>query len=134
MNCVVLPPCSGKLPELKVAVLCSPKSLELFWGQLLPLTLGDEIMGENSAIITVIYTVSGFVIAAVSGLDAAFRLRMARDGRTQQDLADRCSVTRQTIIALESGRYSPSLELAFRLAREFGVGVEAVFKWQPRNR
>ncbi len=53
---------------------------------------------------------------------------------TQQDLADRCGVTRQTIIALESGRYSASLELAFRLAREFGVGVEAVFKWQPRSK
>ena len=61
-------------------------------------------------------------------------LRLAREGLTQQELADRCGVTRQTIIALESGRYSPSLELAFRLAREFGVGVEVVFKWQPRTR
>lgn len=60
-------------------------------------------------------------------------LRMARDGMTQQDLADRCGVTRQTIVALESGRYSPSLELAFLLARVFGVGVDDVFKWQPRG-
>jgi len=58
-------------------------------------------------------------------------LRQAQNGLTQQDLADRCGVTRQTIIALESGRYSPSLELAFRLAREFGVSIENVFKWRP---
>ncbi len=53
---------------------------------------------------------------------------------TQEDLATRCGVTRQTIIALESGRYSPSLELAFRLARTFGVAIEEVFQWQPRGR
>ena len=51
---------------------------------------------------------------------------------TQQQLADACQVTRQTIIALEAGRYAPSLELAFRIARAFGVGVEDVFRWdQP---
>lgn len=58
------------------------------------------------------------------------RLRFERGEMTQQALADACGVTRQTIIALEAGRYAPSLELAFRIARTFGVGVEAVFRWE----
>nr|WP_245559037.1 helix-turn-helix transcriptional regulator [Arenimonas oryziterrae] len=49
---------------------------------------------------------------------------------TQEELARRCQVTRQTIIALEAGKYAPSLELAFRIARAFGTGVEDVFAWQ----
>ncbi|MCD9028083.1 helix-turn-helix transcriptional regulator [Luteimonas sp. BDR2-5] len=57
------------------------------------------------------------------------RLRFEHGGMTQQALADACRVTRQTIIALEAGRYAPSLELAFRIARTFGVGVEDVFRW-----
>jgi putative transcriptional regulator len=48
---------------------------------------------------------------------------------TQQELADRVGVTRQTIIALEAGKYTPSLLLAFRLARAFEVGVEEVFQY-----
>jgi putative transcriptional regulator len=48
---------------------------------------------------------------------------------TQESLARSCGVTRQTIIALEAGRYAPSLELAFRIARTFGVGIEDVFQW-----
>ncbi len=58
------------------------------------------------------------------------RLRFERDGMTQETLARACGVTRQTIIALEAGRYAPSLELAFRIARTFGVGVEDVFQWK----
>ncbi|RNF86341.1 helix-turn-helix transcriptional regulator [Montanilutibacter psychrotolerans] len=59
-------------------------------------------------------------------------LRFQNGEMTQQALADACAVTRQTIIALEAGRYAPSLELAFRIARTFGVGVEQVFQWdQP---
>lgn len=59
-------------------------------------------------------------------------LRFQHGEMTQQALADACAVTRQTIIALEAGRYAPSLELAFRIARAFGVGVEQVFQWdQP---
>ena len=58
------------------------------------------------------------------------RFRFERDGMTQETLARACSVTRQTIIALEAGRYAPSLELAFRIARTFGVGVEDVFQWK----
>lgn len=58
------------------------------------------------------------------------RLRFERGEMTQQALADACGVTRQTIIALEAGRYAPSLELAFRIARAFRVGVEDVFAWE----
>lgn len=58
------------------------------------------------------------------------RWRLERGVMTQQVLADACGVTRQTIIALEAGRYAPSLELAFRIARTFGVGVEEVFHWR----
>lgn len=56
------------------------------------------------------------------------RLRFEHGEMTQDALARAVGVTRQTIIALEAGRYAPSLELAFRLARAFGVGIEAVFQ------
>ena len=55
------------------------------------------------------------------------RLRFDHDEMTQETLAQRVGVTRQTIIALEAGRYTPSLSLAFRIARAFGVTVEDVF-------
>ena len=58
------------------------------------------------------------------------RLRFEHGELTQQALADACGVTRQTIIALEAGKYSPSLELAFRIARAFGVGIDEVFRWK----
>lgn len=48
---------------------------------------------------------------------------------TQAELGDAIGVTRQTVIAIEQGRYSPSLESAFRIAREFGVGLDDVFSW-----
>lgn len=48
---------------------------------------------------------------------------------SQSALAKAIGVTRQTVIAIEQGRYSPSLESAFRIAREFGVGLEDVFGW-----
>jgi putative transcriptional regulator len=57
------------------------------------------------------------------------RLRFNHGEMTQQALAERVGVTRQTIIALEAGRYVPSLLLAFRLAKAFGVGVEDVFRY-----
>lgn len=47
---------------------------------------------------------------------------------TQQELADKVGITRQTVIALEQGKYSPSLQLAFLIADTFGVGVEDVFQ------
>ena len=58
------------------------------------------------------------------------RFRSEQRDMTQEALANLCGVTRQTIIALEAGRYAPSLELAFRIARAFGVGVEDVFQWK----
>ena len=57
------------------------------------------------------------------------RLRFEHGEMTQQALADQAGVTRQTIIALEAGKYSPSLLLAFRLARAFGVAIEGVFQY-----
>jgi putative transcriptional regulator len=57
------------------------------------------------------------------------RLRFDNGEMTQQALAEACGITRQTIIALEGGRYAPSLELAMRLARVFGKGVDDVFFW-----
>jgi putative transcriptional regulator len=58
------------------------------------------------------------------------RLRFEHGEMTQQELAVRAGVTRQTIIAIEGGKYTPSLELAFRLARAFDVGVEEMFCWK----
>jgi putative transcriptional regulator len=57
-------------------------------------------------------------------------LRFHKGEMTQQELADRIGVTRQTIIAIEQGRYSPSLEAAFKIARVFGVGLEEVFQYE----
>jgi putative transcriptional regulator len=54
-------------------------------------------------------------------------LRFAHGEMTQAELADRIGVTRQTIIAIEQGRYSPSLETAFQIARVFGVPLDQVF-------
>ncbi|HEY7331129.1 MAG TPA: helix-turn-helix transcriptional regulator [Gemmataceae bacterium] len=58
------------------------------------------------------------------------RLRFDHGEMTQQELAERVGVTRQTIIALESGKYVPSLLLAFRLAAAFGMKVEDVFQYE----
>jgi putative transcriptional regulator len=58
------------------------------------------------------------------------RLRFDREEMTQQELAGRVQVTRQTIIALEANQYAPSLLLAFRIARVFGVPVESVFQYE----
>jgi len=55
------------------------------------------------------------------------RLRFENGEMTQQQLADAAGVTRQTILAIEGGKYSPSLTLAFKIARTFGVKVEDVF-------
>jgi len=58
------------------------------------------------------------------------KLRFNHHEMTQQELADRAGVTRQTIVALEKGNYSPSLELAFRIARAFHVPLEEVFFYE----
>lgn len=59
------------------------------------------------------------------------RLRFEHGEMTQQELGERAGCTRQTIIALEQGGYIPSLALAFRIARAFGLGVEEVFEFLP---
>ena len=60
-------------------------------------------------------------------------LRFANDEMTQAELADRVGVTRQTIIAIEQGRYSPSLEMAFQVARAFSVPLDEVFRYPENN-
>ncbi len=57
-------------------------------------------------------------------------LREAAGGMTQAELGRQVGVTRHTIIAIEQGHYSPSLETAFRIARLFGAGLEDVFGWE----
>jgi len=59
------------------------------------------------------------------------KLRFNHDEMTQQALADKVGVTRQTIVAIEAAKYSPSLELAFRIAHVFGVPLEEVFTYEP---
>ncbi|MBB5079173.1 helix-turn-helix transcriptional regulator [Nonomuraea endophytica] len=56
-------------------------------------------------------------------------LRFASGEMTQADLAERVGVTRQTVIAIEQGRYSPSLEMAFKIARALGVRLDDVFQY-----
>ena len=56
-------------------------------------------------------------------------LRFAAGEMTQAQLAERIGVTRQTVIAIEQGRYSPSLEMAFQIARVFAVPLDAVFQY-----
>lgn len=57
-------------------------------------------------------------------------LRERNGSMSQAALGEAIGVTRQTVIAIEQGRYSPSLESAFRIARLFGVGLEDVFGWE----
>ncbi len=61
------------------------------------------------------------------------RLRFDHGQMTQQQLADKVGVTRQTIIAIESGKYAPSLPLAFRIARTFDVSIEQVFHYDDKE-
>jgi putative transcriptional regulator len=58
------------------------------------------------------------------------KLRFFADEMTQQDLAEKTGVSRQTINAIEAGKYSPSLELAFRIADAFGVKITDVFDYK----
>lgn len=62
------------------------------------------------------------------------KLRFFKDEMTQQQLAEKVGVTRQTIIAMEQGKYSPSLELAFRIARVFAVPLEDVFSYDAEEK
>lgn len=61
------------------------------------------------------------------------RLRFDFDEMTQQVLAEKVGVTRQTVIAIEKGKYSPSLEVAFRIAHVFNKPLEEVFHYQPEQ-
>jgi putative transcriptional regulator len=61
------------------------------------------------------------------------KFRFNHNEMTQQELADKAGVTRQTIIAIENEKYSPSLELAFRIAHIFNSKLEAVFTCQSRG-
>jgi putative transcriptional regulator len=60
-------------------------------------------------------------------------LRASRN-LTQQELADQVGVTRQTVIAMEQDKYSPSLETAFKVARVLGVPLEECFQYEPRGK
>lgn len=67
-----------------------------------------------------------------SGISNSIRtLRFHADEMTQAALAEKVGVTRQTIVAIEQGRYSPSLEVAFRIAAVFRAPLEQVFQWTP---
>lgn len=57
------------------------------------------------------------------------RLRFEHGEMTQSELAEKIGLTRQTVAAIEAGKYSPSLEAAFRIAQVFGVGLDQVFQW-----
>jgi len=61
------------------------------------------------------------------------RLRFNADEMTQQQLADKVQVSRQTIVAIEKGNYSPSLELAFKLSRIFNTPLEEVFRYESEE-
>ena len=59
------------------------------------------------------------------------RIRLAHTDLTQAELGKCVGATRQTIIAIEAGKYAPSMELAFKIAREFDVNFEDVFQFDP---
>ena len=61
------------------------------------------------------------------------KLRFFANEMTQQELAEKAGASRQTIIAIEAGKYSPSLELAFRIADVFGVQINEVFGYEKKD-
>ena len=67
------------------------------------------------------------------GLRNTIRELRAERNMTQQELAEKIGVTRQTVIAIELDKYSPSLETAFRIARVFGVPLEQVFQYEEKK-
>ncbi len=62
------------------------------------------------------------------------RLRFENNEMTQEELGKKAGVTRQTIVAIEGAQYSPSLELAFRIAEVFGKPLEEVFQYNPKKK
>ncbi len=69
------------------------------------------------------------MVSATKVTNSIRALRFAHGEMTQAELAERVGVTRQTIIAIEQAKYSPTLEMAFRIARVFGVPLDAVFQY-----
>ncbi len=67
-------------------------------------------------------------------MDNQIKVFRAKFDMTQEDLAARIGVVRQTILSIENGKYVPSLELAFRIARVFGAGIEDVFQYEEKKR
>jgi len=61
------------------------------------------------------------------------KLRFLNKEMTQQELADRIGVSRQTVLAIEAGKYSPTLELAFRIAAVFGLPLDEVFQYDSQK-
>ncbi len=61
------------------------------------------------------------------------RLRFFASEMTQQELAEKAGISRQTVIAIEAGKYAPSLELAFRIADAFGVQIGEVFSYEAQE-
>lgn len=61
------------------------------------------------------------------------KLRFLNEEMSQADLGQQVGVTRQTIAAIEAGKYSPSLEVAFRIAHVFGLPITEVFSWSPEK-
>ncbi len=61
------------------------------------------------------------------------KLRFFMEEMTQKDLAEKAGVSRQTVVAMEKGKYSPSLELAFRISRVFKVPLEEVFFYEEKE-
>lgn len=62
------------------------------------------------------------------------RLRFDAQEMTQQELAEKVGVSRQTILFIESGKYCPSLDLAFRIAKAFGLPLDEVFSWEEETK
>ncbi len=60
------------------------------------------------------------------------KLRFNNNEMTQQELADKLGVSRQTVLAIESAKYSPTLELAFKIAEIFNVKLEDVFQYESK--
>lgn len=61
------------------------------------------------------------------------KLRFFAGEMTQQELAEKAGISRQTVIAIEAGKYAPTLELAFRIADAFGVGIGEVFGYETKE-